>query len=102
MLFYMGTVSFDGVPALTKRSPPGSVYRSPQLYAKLRPEMDSDNSSADAVSSSSFFIIIIFQISFPWVEMLNNSLVLVIKIDSDSHLAFILQLHIPSTYSYAW
>lgn len=60
MLFYMGTVSFDGVPSLNKRSPPGSVYRSPQLYAKLRPEMDSDNSSADAVSSSSFLFLFLF------------------------------------------
>lgn len=50
MLFYMGTVSFDVVPVIHHRSAPGSVYRSPQLYAKLRPEMESDNSSADAVS----------------------------------------------------
>ena len=50
MLFYMGTVSFDVVPIINHRRAPGSVYRSPQLYAKLKPEMDSDNSSADAVS----------------------------------------------------
>ncbi|KAH6820579.1 O-fucosyltransferase family protein [Perilla frutescens var. hirtella] len=49
MLFYMGTVSFDVVPLI--KPAPGSVYRSPQLYAKLRPEMDSDNSSADAIST---------------------------------------------------
>lgn len=52
MLFYMGTVSFDSVPVIKHRPPPGSVYRSPQLYAKLRPEMDADNSSLDAVSHS--------------------------------------------------
>ncbi|XP_047969631.1 protein ESMERALDA 1 isoform X2 [Salvia hispanica] len=51
ILFYMGTVSFDIVPVITHRPPPGSVYRSPQLYHKLRPEMDSDNSSADAIST---------------------------------------------------
>lgn len=52
MLFYMGTVSFDVVPDVIKsRRAPGSVYRSPELYAKLRHEMDADNSSSDAVSS---------------------------------------------------
>ncbi|XP_015895500.1 protein ESMERALDA 1 isoform X1 [Ziziphus jujuba] len=51
MLLYMGSVSFDVVPVINHRPAPGSVYRSPQLYAKLRPEMDSDNSSADAIST---------------------------------------------------
>jgi hypothetical protein len=51
MLLYMGTVSFDVVPIIQRRPPPGSVYKSPQVYAKLRPEMDADNSTADAVSS---------------------------------------------------
>lgn len=50
MLFYMGTVSFDVVPVIKHRPAPGSLYRSPQLYAKLRHEMDMDNSSVDAVS----------------------------------------------------
>nr|DAD32085.1 TPA_asm: hypothetical protein HUJ06_010936 [Nelumbo nucifera] len=49
MLLYMGTVSFDVVPHIKPRPAPGSVYRSPQLYEKLRPEMDSDNSSADGL-----------------------------------------------------
>lgn len=49
MFLYMGSVSFDVVPLINHRPAPGSVYRSPQLYAKLRHEMDSDNSSADAV-----------------------------------------------------
>lgn len=52
MLLYMGTVSFDVVPVIKHRPAPGSVYRSPQLLAKLRPEMDADNSSADAVRIS--------------------------------------------------
>jgi hypothetical protein len=49
MLLYMGSVSFDVVPVISHRPAPGSVYRSPQLYEKLRPDMDSDNSSAGAV-----------------------------------------------------
>nr|GLL41682.1 uncharacterized protein At1g04910-like isoform X1 [Ipomoea trifida] len=53
MLFYMGTVSFDAVPIIKHRATPGSIYRSPQLYLKLQPEMDSDNSSADAQRRSS-------------------------------------------------
>ncbi|PON98144.1 O-fucosyltransferase [Trema orientale] len=51
MLLYMGSVSFDVVPVIKHRPAPGSVYRSPQLYAKLRPEMDADNSSTDAIST---------------------------------------------------
>ncbi|KAK2965413.1 hypothetical protein RJ640_001490 [Escallonia rubra] len=50
MLFYMGTVSFDVVPIISHKSAPGSVYRSPQLYRKLRPDMDADNSTSDSVS----------------------------------------------------
>ncbi|KAF7808738.1 protein ESMERALDA 1 [Senna tora] len=51
MLLYMGTVSFDVVPVIKHRPAPGSVYRSPELYVKLRHEMDSDNSSTDAIST---------------------------------------------------
>ncbi|GMH26260.1 hypothetical protein Nepgr_028103 [Nepenthes gracilis] len=51
MLLYMGTLSFDVGPVITHRPALGSVYRSPQLYAKLRHEMDSDNSTADAIST---------------------------------------------------
>ncbi|KAJ9153096.1 hypothetical protein P3X46_026580 [Hevea brasiliensis] len=51
MLLYMGTVTFDVVPVIKHKPAPGSVYRSPQLYQKLRPEMDADNSSADALST---------------------------------------------------
>ncbi|XP_068332220.1 protein ESMERALDA 1-like [Pyrus communis] len=51
MLLYMGSVSFEVVPIISHRLAPGSVYRSPQLYGKLRPEMDADNSSADAIST---------------------------------------------------
>ncbi|XP_048230421.1 protein ESMERALDA 1 isoform X2 [Ricinus communis] len=51
MLLYMGTVSFDVGPVIQHKPPPGSVYRSPQLYQKLLPEMDADNSSADALST---------------------------------------------------
>ncbi|KAL5828014.1 hypothetical protein ACOSQ3_019845 [Xanthoceras sorbifolium] len=51
MLLYMGTVSFDVVPVIKHRPAAGSVYRSPQLYDKLKPEMDADNSTADAIST---------------------------------------------------
>lgn len=55
MLFYMGTVSFDVVPDVIKsRRAVGSVYRSPELYAKLKHEMDADNSTSDAVSFRKF------------------------------------------------
>ncbi|XP_057962879.1 protein ESMERALDA 1 isoform X2 [Malania oleifera] len=49
MLLYMGSVSFDVVPIIKHRPATGSVYRSPQLYAKLGPEMAADNSTADAI-----------------------------------------------------
>ncbi|KAK4423449.1 protein ESMERALDA 1 [Sesamum alatum] len=49
MLFYMGTLSLDVVPFARHRLGPGSVYRSPDLYAWVRDEMDSDNSSSDAI-----------------------------------------------------
>ncbi|KAG0475316.1 hypothetical protein HPP92_015002 [Vanilla planifolia] len=45
MLLYMGTVSLDSVPTIISRPAPGSVYRSPQLYGRLRADMDADNSS---------------------------------------------------------
>ncbi|CAK8570370.1 unnamed protein product [Lathyrus sativus] len=51
MLLYFGTFSFDVVPIIKHRPAPGSLYRSPQLYAKLQHEMDADNSSADAIST---------------------------------------------------
>ncbi|TYJ43185.1 hypothetical protein E1A91_A03G137200v1 [Gossypium mustelinum] len=51
MLLYMGTVSFDVVPVIKHRPAPGSVYRSPQLYEKLKIDMNADNSSADAIST---------------------------------------------------
>ncbi|GMP45247.1 hypothetical protein CsSME_00013830 [Camellia sinensis var. sinensis] len=51
MLFSMGPVSFDVVPIINHRPAPGFVYRSPQLYVKLRPEMDVDNSTSDAIST---------------------------------------------------
>ncbi|XP_024316058.1 protein ESMERALDA 1 isoform X2 [Brachypodium distachyon] len=43
MLLYMGSLPLDVVPRIIARSAPGSVYRSPQLYARLRAEMDADN-----------------------------------------------------------
>ncbi|TVU36789.1 hypothetical protein EJB05_18736, partial [Eragrostis curvula] len=52
MLLYMGSISLDSVPRIISRPAPGSMYRSPQLYARLRADMDADNAT-DAVSGSS-------------------------------------------------
>lgn len=51
MLFYMGTVQFDVDVSIKRSMSVGSVYRSPELYAKLRHEMDADDSTADAIST---------------------------------------------------
>lgn len=51
MLLYMGSISLDSVPRIISRPAPGSLYRSPQLYARLRSDMDADNAT-DAVSDS--------------------------------------------------
>ncbi|EMS66777.1 hypothetical protein TRIUR3_19446 [Triticum urartu] len=51
MLLYMGSLPLDVVPRIITRSAPGSVYRSPQLYARLRPDMDADNST-DAICNA--------------------------------------------------
>ncbi|CAN6341768.1 unnamed protein product [Urochloa humidicola] len=50
MLLYMGSLPLDAVPRIIARQPPGSVYRSPQLYARLRVDMDADNST-DALAT---------------------------------------------------
>ncbi|EXC01081.1 hypothetical protein L484_025449 [Morus notabilis] len=58
MLLYMGSVSFDvvgiknGVVVVHKRHPPGSVYRSPQVFEKLWPFMQAEsNGSENAMMS---------------------------------------------------
>ncbi|KAK8567558.1 hypothetical protein V6N12_006139 [Hibiscus sabdariffa] len=51
MLLYTGTASFDAVPVVRNRPSPGSVYRSPQVYEKLKVYMNADSSSADAIST---------------------------------------------------
>ncbi|KAG8078444.1 hypothetical protein GUJ93_ZPchr0007g5792 [Zizania palustris] len=50
MLLYMGSISLDSVPRIISRPAPGSLYRSPQLYARLRAEMDADNAT-DALAT---------------------------------------------------
>jgi hypothetical protein len=55
MLLYMGSISLDSVPRIISRPAPGSLYRSPQLYARLRADMDADNAT-DAVSVSHLLI----------------------------------------------
>ncbi|KAM2068035.1 hypothetical protein ACFX1T_044288 [Malus domestica] len=48
MLLYMGSVNFDvvslknAVVVVSKRSPPGSVYRSPQVFHRLWPYMQAE------------------------------------------------------------
>jgi hypothetical protein len=49
MLLYMGSISLDSVPRIVSRPAPGSMYRSPQLYARLRADIDADNAT-DVVS----------------------------------------------------
>ncbi|XP_020113915.1 uncharacterized protein At1g04910 isoform X2 [Ananas comosus] len=50
MLIYMGSISLDSVPRIISRPAPGSVYRSPHLYERLRPDMNADNST-DALAT---------------------------------------------------
>lgn len=47
MLLYMGTIPLDVpvLPVLPQSSPPGSVYRSPEVFHRLWPEMQNANSS---------------------------------------------------------
>ncbi|KAJ7949699.1 O-fucosyltransferase [Quillaja saponaria] len=59
MLLYMGSFSFDvvnlqnGVVVVHKRSPPGSVYRSPQVFEKLWPFMEAEsNGSINALMTA--------------------------------------------------
>ncbi|KAL5228823.1 hypothetical protein ABZP36_017088 [Zizania latifolia] len=50
MLLYMGSISLDSVPRIISRPAPGSLYRSPQLYTRLRAEMNADNAT-DALTT---------------------------------------------------
>lgn len=51
MLLYMGLLGFDvvslknAVVVVHRRSPPGSVYRSPQLFQKLWPHMEAESNA---------------------------------------------------------
>lgn len=52
MLLYMGSVNFDvsfknAVVVVHKRPPPGSVYRSPQVFQKLWPFMEAESNETD-------------------------------------------------------
>jgi len=51
MLLYMGTVPFQ-VPSVVRSPPPGSLYRSPQVFRKLWPDMRSENTSANALMTA--------------------------------------------------
>ncbi|KGN52707.1 O-fucosyltransferase 9 [Cucumis sativus] len=62
MLLYMGSLNFDvsisnlktRVVSVSKRAPPGTVYRSPQVFEKLWPfmEAESRNSTTHALSTA--------------------------------------------------
>ncbi|KAG6526692.1 hypothetical protein ZIOFF_016693 [Zingiber officinale] len=72
MLVYMGTLSIDSGVRIISRSPPGSVYRSPRLYERLRPDMDADNST-DGVSSGALtyhLLLIVFSIDLDLIACL--------------------------------
>ncbi|KAL5776370.1 hypothetical protein ACOSP7_009296 [Xanthoceras sorbifolium] len=52
MLLYMGSLGFDvvdlkSVVVVHKRAPPGSLYRSPQLFEKLWPFMEAEANATD-------------------------------------------------------
>eukprot|EP01018_Ginkgo_biloba_P018648 Gb_13782 [translate_table: standard] len=51
MLLYMGTMSVE-VPGVAKHSRPGLVYRSPLVFKKLWPAMQSDNSTSDGLMAA--------------------------------------------------
>ncbi|ERN02976.1 hypothetical protein AMTR_s00134p00089540 [Amborella trichopoda] len=48
MLFYMGSLPFEG-PVVANRPPPGSTYRSPEVFKKLWPSMQADDNASNAV-----------------------------------------------------
>ncbi|KAL1531940.1 Protein ESMERALDA 1 [Salvia divinorum] len=53
LLIFIETVSYDIFSVVKLRhTTPGSVYRSPLLYANLRSEMDSDTSSLDSICNA--------------------------------------------------
>lgn len=68
MLLYMGSLNFDvsisnlktRVVSVNKRAPPGSVYRSPQVFEKLWPfmEAESRNSTTHAVFLLLFLLLV--------------------------------------------
>lgn len=71
MLLYMGLLGFDvvslknAVVVVHRRSPPGSVYRSPQLFQKLWPFMEAEsNASHNAVYIYIFFYLYLRYILF--------------------------------------
>lgn len=66
MLVYMGTLSIDSGVRIISRSPPGSVYRSPRLYERLRPDMDADNSTDGVSSGALTYHLLLSVFSIDW------------------------------------
>ncbi|KAJ1686525.1 hypothetical protein LUZ63_017915 [Rhynchospora breviuscula] len=50
IIFCMGTISLESMPRIISRPAQGSLYHSPQLYRRLKAEMDADNST-DALAT---------------------------------------------------
>ncbi|KAL4183290.1 hypothetical protein AMTRI_Chr11g97450 [Amborella trichopoda] len=57
MLFYMGSLPFEG-PVVANRPPPGSTYRSPEVFKKLWPSMQADDNASNALPPSNGYLII--------------------------------------------
>ncbi|XP_031487193.1 O-fucosyltransferase 9 [Nymphaea colorata] len=51
MLLYMGTLPIE-IPRVVHRPPPGSTYRSPQVFEKLWPHMQADRSQMNALTAA--------------------------------------------------
>lgn len=67
MLLYMGSLGFDvaslknAVVVVHRRLPPGSVYRSPQVFQKLWPFMEAEsNASHNAVFFLSTYLLLLY------------------------------------------
>lgn len=79
MLLYMGSLSFDvvtiknGIVVVHKRPPPGSVYRSPQVFQNLWPFMEAQTANStnlNVVSSLLFFLLTYFNLFIRSSEIL--------------------------------
>lgn len=59
MLLYMGTFGFDGGRGGKEVAPPGSVYRSPQVFEKLWPHMQAENNGSSNLVNLLIFLVLL-------------------------------------------